>query len=313
MKKIFKVLGVIASIAIPFVAPAIAGAIAGSSALAGTAFGTFMAGAGGSALTGAVLGGATAALAGGNPLLGAVLGGVGGYAGGGGTLFGGAPAASGAPTTAPRPLPRPAGLGITPAATTTVATAPTTLGSFFSQVGQGLLDNPAGVAQLAITVFGRPPQNLTAAEQAQLEELKGLAATNKQLFEQRVSEANALLQQARQQAPNPQQAFAETKIATERQLAEQTRGLGANEAAFAARRAGIRSSQTGATAAAAEVARGTQAQTQLTQAGLGLLPTSAPTGYAGMALPTYEALQQRRDAYRRDLASATGDLFGSAS
>jgi hypothetical protein len=162
-----------------------------------------------------------------------------------------------------------------------------------------------------MTVFGRSPQELTAAEQAQLEELKGIAANNRELFEQRVTEANSLLQQARQQAPNPEQAFAQTKIATERQLGEQTRGLGAEEARYAQRTAGIRSSQTGATAAAAEQARGTQAQTQLTQAGLSALPSSAPQGYAGMALPTYQALQERRDQYQRDLAKASGDLFGN--
>lgn len=324
-KGVKKVLGVVAAVAIPFAAPAIAGAMAGSAALAGTGFGAFLGTAGGSALTGAVLGGATAALTGGNPLMGAAMGGLGGFAGAGGfqNMFG-APAAtstnavSGPMTSSIRPMARPAGLGAAaPAATgaaagaTGAAAAPTTLGGFFQQVGQGLLANPAGVAQLAMTVFGRPPQDLTAAEQAQLEDLKVLAENNRQLFEQRVAEANSLLQQARQQAPNPAQAFAETKIATERQLAEGTRGMGADQAAFERRRAGIRSAQTGATAAAAEEARGRGAQAQLTQAGLSALPTSAPQGYAGLALPTYNALQERRDTFMRDLARGTGDLFGN--
>lgn len=324
-KGVKRILGVAAAVFIPFAAPAIAGALAGSAALSGTAFGTFLGTAGGSALTGAVLGGATSALTGGNPLLGAALGGLGGFAGAGGFqgMFGGAQptstaAVSGPMASSPVPMARPAGLAVpgaaAPAATAAAAPAAATtggLGGFFSQVGQGLLSNPAGLAQLAMTVFGRPPQDLTAAEQAQLEELKGLAATNQQLFEQRVTEANRLLQQAQQEAPRTEQAFAETKIAAERQLAEQTRGMRAPEAALAQRRAAIRGTQAGATAASAEELRGRTTQTQLTQAGLGALPTSAPQGYAGLALPTYEALQRRRDAFQRDLARGVGDLFGS--
>lgn len=318
-----KVLGVVAAIAIPFAAPAIAGAIGASTALAGTGFGTFLGTAGGSALTGAVLGGVTSAATGGDPLRGALFGGLGGFAGAGGfqNMFGAPGATSTNAVSGPmgsslRPPVRPAGLaapaatGVAPGVTTGAAAAPTTLGGFFQQVGQGFLNNPAGMAQLAMTVFGRPPQDLTAAELANLEELKGIAETNRELFEQRVRGANEMIQMAAQQAPNPQQAFAETKIATERQLAEQTRGLGAGQASLAQRRAAIRSAQTGATAAAAEEERGRRTQAGLMQQGYSMLPEAAPRGYAGLALPTYEALQGRRDAYTRDLATAAGDLFG---
>jgi hypothetical protein len=89
--------------------------------------------------------------------------------------------------------------------------------------------------------------------------------------------------------------------------------MGADEAAFARRRAGIRGTQVGATAAAAEQARGTQAQTQLTQAGYGMLPQQAPQGAAGLSMPIYQSLQDRRDQYTRDIASASGDLFGKIS
>lgn len=343
-KGVKKVLGVVAAIAIPFAAPAIAGAIAGSSALAGTGFGAFMAGAGGSALTGAALGGATAALTGGDPLRGALTGGIGGFAGGGGFegLFGGAGTLPGQSSvggglagpgmTTGTPLYQQAGYTaggasslLPPAATSTAAAANAAgagfleagaagmggVDGFLQKVGQGALNNPAGMAQLALTVFGRPPQELTAAEQAALEDFKVMAENDRQLFETRVREANSLLQQAQQQAPNPEQAFAETKIATERRLAEGTRGMGADEAAYERRRAGIRSAQTGATAAAAEEARGRGVQASLTQAGLSALPTSAPQGAAGLALPTFNALQQRKDQYYRDLAGATGDLFGN--
>jgi len=40
------------------------------------------------------------------------------------------------------------------------------------------------------------------------------------------------------------------------------------------------------------------------------LPTTAPTGAAGLALPIYAALDKRRAEYARDLANATGGLFG---
>lgn len=321
-KGVKKVLGVVAAVAIPFAAPAIAGMIASSGVLGSAASG-FLGTAAGAGVTGAILGGATSALAGGDPLTGALLGGVGGFAGAGGFqgMFGG-PAAtstnavSGPMSSSLRPV-RPAGLTVpgattVPAVTTATAgvTTPTTLGGFFQQVGQGFLNNPAGMAQLAMTVFGRPPQDLTAAELANLEELKGIAETNRELFEQRVRGANEMIQMAAQQAPNPQQAFAETKIATERQLAEQTRGLGAGQASREQRRAAIRSAQTGATAAAAEEERGRRTQSSLLQQGYSMLPEAAPRGYAGLALETYEALQKRRDAYTRDLATAAGDLFG---
>jgi hypothetical protein len=166
------------------------------------------------------------------------------------------------------------------------------------------------MAQLAMTVFGRPPQDLTAAELANLEELKGLAETNRKLFDQKVMQANALMQQALQQAPNPEQAFAQTKIAAERQLAEDTRGMGAEEAAFNQRRAGIRSTQAGATAATAEVARGTDAQTRLMESAYNMLPDQAPQGAAGLSMPIYQSLEDRRNVYYRDLARGVGDAFG---
>lgn len=317
-KGVKRVLGVVAAAVVPFVAPAMAGAIGISSAL-------------GTAALGAGLGVAAAGLSGGNPLLGAALGGLGTFAASGGfqNMFGGpgatsTTAVSGPMSSSPRPIARPAGLGgaapaVTSAApavaggvTTGVTTGAATggLGGFFQRVGQGILNNPAGVAQLAMTVFGRPPQDLTPAEVANLDELKELAETNRELFEQRVRGANEMIQMAAQQAPNPQQAFAETKIATERQLAEQTRGLGADEAALAQRRAAIRGTQTGATAAAAEEERGRRTQTGLLQQGYGMLPDEAPQGAAGLSMPIWQSLQDRRDQYYRDLARASGDLFG---
>ena len=307
-----RVLGVVAAVAVPFVAAPIAGAIGVSTAL-------------GTAAVGAGLGATSAALTGGDPLMGALTGGFGTYAAGGGFdklfgtqaasagqqatggLFGGSGTTAAGTTAAGTTAVAPAAAGTTAAGTTAAAGG---LKGFFAKVGQGFLNNPSGAAQLAMTVYGRPPTDLTPAELANLDELRGLAETNRELFEQRVRGANEMIQMAAQNAPNPQQAFAETKIATERQLADQTRGLDANAASLAQRRAAIRSTQTGATAAAAEEERGRRTQAALLQYGYNMLPAEAPRGYAGLALPTYEALQERRDAYTRDLATAAGDLFG---
>jgi len=337
-----RVLGVVAAIAVPFVAAPIAGMLAGSAALQGIAGGAIAGafqGASGAALVGAGLGAAGSALTGGDPLTGAVMGGLGGFAGGGGFdgLFGGGQAAAAAEGAASAPG---VAAGAPGAGLSTAAAAPTSaaaaapgiaagapgaglgaagaagaqtaggLGGFFRQVGQGLLQNPAGTAQLAMTVYGRPPQDLTAAELAQLEELRGLADTNRALFEQRVTQANQMLQMAGQVAPNPEQAFAQYQIGAQRQLAGQTRGMGREAARAEQRRTSIRATQAGATAAAAEEARGRQAQLGYMQAGLAAMPTSAPQGYAGLAMPTYESLQERRDQFARDLARAGGDLFG---
>lgn len=323
-KGVKRVLGAVAAVAIPFAAPAIAGALGASSALAGTATGAFLGTAGGSALTGAVLGGASSALTGGDPLAGALMGGIGGFAGGGGlrNMFGGAVPAGqqavggglfgGPGMTAGTPLYQQgfSGAGLLPPGATTATTGAGGLSGFFQNVSQGFLANPAGMAQLAMTVFGRAPQELTDIEKQRLEELKALAATDRELFEQRVQEARGLLQKARQEAPKPEQAYGAEKIAAERQLAEATRGLDPEAALREKRKAKIRAAQVGATAAAAEETRGRGEQTRLTQAGLNVLPTAAPEGYAGLALPTYEALQERRNQYRSDLARATGDLFG---
>lgn len=329
-KGVKRVLAVAAAVLVPAFAPMVAGAIGVSSTI-------------GTALVGAGLGAAASAATGGDPLLGAALGGFGTYAAGGGfdNLFRGARAgANAAPAGAGtagaagvRTGAGAAGVGVGTGATNAAraagaagagaagaahagaagAAGAASVSGFLQQVGQGILNNPAGMAQLALTVYGAPPQELTAAELAQLEELKGLSETNRELFEQRVRQANQMIQMAAQQAPNPEQAFAETKIAAERQLGEQTRGLTTPEAAQERRRSAIRSTQAGATAAAAEEARGRGAQMQLMQAGYNMLPQQAPQGYAGLSMPVWQSLQDRRDQYARDLARSTGDLFGSIS
>lgn len=224
-----------------------------------------------------------------------------------------------------------AGTTVAPAATATgagtgVAAAGTlpTVGGALSSAISGLTDPAtlARVTMLASTAMSSPEDDVLAGlspqEQelvtARVEELRRISATNMSLFEQQVMAAQNFLQQAEQQAPNPEQAFAETKIATERQLAEESRGLGREQAAAIARRGAIRGASVGATAAAAEEARGRSAQTQLMQAGLSGLPTAAPEGYAGLALPLYQDLAERRRQQASDdmyLAGQIGNsLFG---
>lgn len=239
-----------------------------------------------------------------------------------------APGVTGAPVTGAT------GTGaVTPAATTTAvgtatgtaagATLPTIGGALTSAVA-GLTDPAtlARVTMLASTAMSDPNSDalagLSPQEQelvtARVEELRRMSATNMSLFEQQVLAAQNFLQSAEQQAPNPEQAFAETKIATERQLAEEARGLGREQAAAITRRGAIRGATVGATAAAAEESRGRTAQTQLMQAGLRALPAGAPEGYAGLALPLYQDLAERRRQQESDsmyLAGQMGNaLFG---
>lgn len=211
-----------------------------------------------------------------------------------------------------------------PATTATGAaaagTAPT-IGTALSSAVAGLTDPAtlARVTMLASTSLNDPGADITAGlspQEVELvemrkQELQRIASTNMSLFEQQVMAAQNFLQQAEQQGPNPEQAFAETKIATERQLAEESRGLGREQASAIQRRGAIRGATTGATAAAAEELRGRSAQTQLMQAGLGALPTAAPEGYAGLALPLYQDLAERRRQQEADQSFAMGQ-FGDA-
>lgn len=231
-----------------------------------------------------------------------------------------APVAGAAGTAAPAATTAAAG---TTAAGTAAGTLPTIGGALTSAIG-GLTDpgTLARVTMLASTAISDPGADvmsgLSPQEQelvtARVEELRRMSATNMSLFEQQVLAAQNFLQQAEQQGPNPEQAFAETKIATERQLAEESRGLGREQASAIQRRGAIRGATVGATAAAAEETRGRTAQTQLMQAGLRALPTGAPEGYAGMALPLYQDLAERRRQLEADenfLAGQVGNaLFG---
>lgn len=324
-KGVKRVLGAVVAIAIPFVAPTIAGALGVTGAL-------------GQGLVGAGLGATNAALTGGDPLLGGLTGGLGTYAAGGGFeglfgqrplvagqrsvgggLFGGQGMTTGTPlyeqgVTGAELLPPGAG-----GAGGTTGAAGTITNNWMQNLQTGLqgLTDPNTLARITMLALSGG-SGVSDEEQKLVElrrqELEQIARTNQELFDQQVAAAQNFMQMAEQNAPNPEQAFAETKIATERQLAEQTRGLGADEASRAQRRSAIRSAQTGATAAAAEETRGRSAQTQLMQAGMAALPSAAPEKYAGLMLPMYQDLAERARQSRADftygLTRAMPDLFG---
>lgn len=231
-------------------------------------------------------------------------------------VAGAAPVAGAAGTAAPATTAT--ATGATGAA---AAGATPTIGGALSSAVAGLTDPAtlARVTMLASTSLNDPgadimaglsPQEVELVEMRK-QELQRIASTNMSLFEQQVMAAQNFLQQAEQQGPNPEQAFAETKIATERQLAEEARGLGREQAEAIRRRGAIRGATTGATAAAAEELRGRSAQTTLMQAGLSGLPTAAPEGYAGLALPLYQDLAERRRQQEADQSFAMGQ-FGDA-
>jgi len=307
-KGVKAVLGVVAAIAVPFIAPVIAGAIGISGAL-GTVLGSTALGAGaGSALVGAGLGAGTAALTGRNPLLGAALGGFGGFAGGGGLsgLFGGgAGAAASAPAstlgtgaTAAVPAVGAVGAPLQLAG----AVAPSTLGSIGSSLAAGI--NPSNLAQLALVMYGNSnTSQLDAAQQAALRETAELARTNQELFSQRVADARRVAQLG---TPNPEQAFAQTEMGVQRRLAEVQRGSPFERQQEASRRAQIEGTRLGVFAANQESARANQAAATAA----GMLPTQAPLGAASMSLPIYQAMQKREDEQTRDIARAVGNVTG---
>lgn len=320
VKKNWKtIVGVAAAVVIPFAAPAIAGALAGSAFLASVApsVAGFLGTAAGSALVGAGLGAGAAGLTGQNPLLGAALGGVGGFAGAGGLsgmfggIGGGAAAAPQAPIGAGAFVPATGGIVDIGAATgidvaTGLAATPGLTGTLSSLAGK-LATNPQSIGalgQLAMTMFNKDMSELTKEERAQLEEVASQAATNRALFEQRVMEARRLINMG---TPNPEQAYANARFAADQQLQEARRGMPAGLQEAAARKAAIAGTEVGLQNVALDYAQaaGTRA------AGLQALPQEAPTGYAQLAMPTYNSLYNRRQDLAEQQSKAVGNLFGS--
>lgn len=223
--------------------------------------------------------------------------------------------AAGSPGAAPGPVAGAAG-----PAGPVAAPKPTTFGerfmasmtgggpSLFSAEGAGRavgsLLTPSGIAgvgQLAMTMYNRPPQDLTPEERDYVRETAELAGTNRALFEERVSAARRLLQQG---TPNPEQVYAQARLAAERGALE---GTSRTEADL--RRARIRGTEIGTLAAAGEGARATEA----TRAGLAAMPTTAPIGPAGLAMPAFRDVEERRRQYASDLSRSIGGIAGAFS
>lgn len=220
---------------------------------------------------------------------------------------------AGSPGAAPGPVAGAAG-PVGPA----VAPKPTTFGerfmagmtgggpSLFSAEGAGRavggLLTPtglAGVGQLAMTMYNRPPQDLTPEERDYVRETAELAGTNRALFEERVSAARRLLQQG---TPNPEQAYAQARIGAERRFLE-----GTSRSEEDRRRALIFGAERGAAAAAANAASATEA----TRAGLAALPTTAPVGPAGLAMPAFRDVEERRRQFASDISRGVGGIAGA--
>ena len=156
----------------------------------------------------------------------------------------------------------------------------------------------AGVGQLAMTMFNKPPENLTPQEQNYVSETAELASTNRDLFEQRVSAARRLLQQG---TPNPEEAYAQANMGVQRRFRE----AGLRDASDV-RRGLIEGARLGSAAIPGEYARAAS----LTQQGLSAMPSVAPQGAEGMALPVYRDLERRQREYQADLARGFGTLAG---
>jgi hypothetical protein len=285
-----KVVGTVAMIAAPF----IAGPIAGMIGISGTI---------GTALTGAALGGLGAAAAGIDPRIGAALGGLGGFGAAGGFgqigqaargMFGGI-AGGAAPAAGVAAAPAAAGVG-------GAAAAAPAAGGFFSGLNLG------NIAPLAMSMFGKAPQNLTAQERELLKRNMETAAIERGVFDERLGAARSLLQAGE---ANPERAFAEAQMGTQRGLRDVERtaavsgrpGLQESER----RRASIEGARIGTAAVTGEQARAAQT----TAAGLSALPTSVPTTGEELNMAIYRDLQQRKSDYAKDLAGGFGQMYGN--
>lgn len=301
------ILGITASIVAVVAAPYIAPLIAGSSFLAGASAGVqALVGAAGTAAIGAGVGAGSAALMGQNPWLGAGLGALGGFTAGGG--FGAAAGLLGAGSAAAAPaaaapaagLPTTFGASVAPSQAVAASTSVT------AALGDSLAKavTPQNLMKLATVMFGKDMSQLTEQEKKALREQAELAATNRGLFDKRLEEAYRMIQQG---TPNPEVAFANTQMQTERSVNELTRGRPVAEQKYVERKGQIEGARLGAAA----VNQDRVASTNIRLAGLQSLPGGAPAGAASMGLPIDEARQQRIAAQQEQQYKMFGDIYGS--
>jgi len=316
VKKNWKtIVGVAAAVAIPFAAPMIGGLLAGSAFLSSVAPGvaTFLGGSLGSGLIGAGLGAGAAAVTGQSPLLGAALGGLGGYAGaaaGLGGMFGGPAASAAVPATggiidigAATGVEAATGLAATGASGAAAAAG----GINISSLASTLAANPKAIGalgQLAMVMFNKDMTELTKEEKAQLADAAQMAATNRALFERQVEEARKIMQMG---TPNPEQAYANARLSSDAQMSEAQRGMPAGLQEANERKIAIEGTKLGTGGIASDYVQSAAVR----KMGASMLPDVAPSGYAGLALPTYNDLYARRNDYDEQMSKAVGGLFGS--
>ena len=294
---------VAAGAASAFVAPAIIGAVgatsvfattlitAGTAAIAG-GLGS-MAG-GGSFGQGALIGGGVGLF---GPALG--IGPQGTLFGSSGPLFGGATAAGGvtppvAPPTTPPVAPTVPPVPPVPPP----ATGGGLLGGLGGNLGQSL-------TMMALSSFGKAPQDLTEQERQALAEQARRQGIEENVFNQAFEQARMVAQRA---TPDVEGAFARTQIASQRQFDESVRGASSGQRDAARRRAALGGTLAGAAGTATEQQRADSASGQAATLFAGLRPPSKSA--AEQSLSIYGDLYKRRQDYAADLARGAGALFG---
>lgn len=313
-------IGIAAAVVIPFAAPYIATAVAGSYALGAAATTALSTG------VGAALGAGAGYLTGGKQgaLMGAGLGGLGGFVGSGGLsgLFGGgtaagaaAPAAGAAPASTAglaTPASWAAGTTVTPAGGVTSAlgaAAPAAAGGGFS-----LSNIPVDkVAQLALTMFGRPPSELSEQDKAQLRKLDQIRGMSEAEYNRALE---SYMQMRTNSIPNPERAFAEAEQRIQRTIGAQTReaaarGVGTEQRAALGRAGAIEAARLGTLASVKEQERAQGAQVAAAQMQPKAQTYGLATPEAAAAALERRNVQDERNWYGQ-MAQAAGGLFGAS-
>jgi hypothetical protein len=159
-----------------------------------------------------------------------------------------------------------------------------------------------------MAMFGKAPQDLTPIEQEALVANTQTAAVERGVFDERLAGARSLLQQGE---ANPERAYGQAQMATQRGLRDVERTAGISERPgmreSERRRAAIEGARIGTAAVTGEQARASEA----TRAGLSSLPTEVPTTGSELNMKIYEDLYKRRSDYAADLAGGAGQLYDS--
>lgn len=159
-----------------------------------------------------------------------------------------------------------------------------------------------------MAMFGKAPQDLTQVEKEAVERNMETAATERGVFNERLGAARSLLQAGE---ANPERAFAEAQLGTQRGLrdVERTAAISGRPGLQTAerRRAAIEGARLGTAAVTGEQARAAQTKA----AGLSALPTDVPTSGAELNMAIYEDLYKRRSDFAKDLAGGFGQMYGN--